>query len=163
MMAEEPQISGADGTPPVRQKSLVALVVVAVFVLLLAVKLVADGGAGSGDASITSVHNDAVADFEAAVASGKPVYVLFHSLSCEPCIEISQVADRVMPDYEGRVVFVNAITGDPSGAQLASSFEFQYIPTSFFLAPGGEQHDAFTGAMDEAAMRGYLDALLAMQ
>lgn len=155
---------------PARSKNVVVLLVVAVFLGFIVMKLVLDntaptgspatGGAASGR-SITSIHNDAVADYEAAVASGKPIYVLFHSLTCAPCLEISEVADQVVPEYADEIVFVNAITDDPSGQQLAAKFQFQYIPTSFFLSPGGaEVTDSFTGAMDEAQMRTYLDALV---
>ena len=35
----------------------------------------------STEVSITSVHNDATADYEAALKTGKPIYVLFHSLT----------------------------------------------------------------------------------
>jgi hypothetical protein len=31
--------------------------------------------------SITALHNDAVADYQEALKAGKPIYVLFHSLS----------------------------------------------------------------------------------
>ena len=37
--------------------------------------------AQSGAPTVTSTHNDAVADYEAALKTGKPIYVLFHSLS----------------------------------------------------------------------------------
>ena len=36
---------------------------------------------GTVPASITSVRNDALADYEAALKTGKPIYVLFHSLT----------------------------------------------------------------------------------
>lgn len=114
----------------------------------------------AGD-SPTSNHNDATADYEAALALGKPIYVLFHSLTCDPCVAISAVADDVLPDYEGEVTFVNAISDDASAQQLASKFSFQYIPTSFFLKADGTVVDSFTGEMDETKMRGYLDALVA--
>jgi thioredoxin-like negative regulator of GroEL len=168
-------VAKAANTPdaPARSKNVIVLLILAVFLGLVVVRLVVDStapaaspaatGAAAGT-SITSVRNDAVADYDAAVASGKPIYVLFHSLTCEPCVEISAVADRVMPGYEGEVVFVNAITDDPAGQQLASNFAFQYIPTSFFLSPGGtEVTGSFTGAMDEAQMRTYLDALVQTQ
>jgi len=38
-------------------------------------------GSQSSAASLTSVRNDASADYAAALESGKPIYVLFHSLS----------------------------------------------------------------------------------
>jgi thioredoxin-like negative regulator of GroEL len=117
-------------------------------------------GAATG-ATITSVHNDAAADYEAALKTGKPVYVLFHSLSCQPCVEISAVVDKVMPTYEGKVVFVNAISDDSSAQQLAAKFQFQYIPTSFFVKPDGSIADSFTGAMSDAEMKARLDKLIA--
>lgn len=172
--AAVPETAKATGTPgsPARSKSAIVLLVVAIFLGFIVMKLVLDSAAPSASpatdtatgTSITSISNDAVADYDAAVASGKPIYVLFHSLTCEPCVEISAVADQVMPGYEGDVVFVNAITDDPSGQQLASQFSFQYIPTSFFLSPGGaEVVDSFTGSMDHAQMRTYLDALVQAQ
>lgn len=63
------------------------LVVVAVFAGVLTAKMLASrpgtevGGQAAGGSSLTSVHNDAVGDYEAATKTGKPVYVLFHSLS----------------------------------------------------------------------------------
>ncbi len=121
---------------------------------------VASAPTGVSGTTITSTHNDAVADYEAALASGKPVYLLFHSLTCDPCVEISAVVDNVMPAYEGKVVFVNAISDDPSGRQLASQFQFQYIPTSFFITPEGKVADSFTGSMSDTDMKARLDALI---
>ncbi|MCL5887821.1 MAG: thioredoxin family protein [Actinobacteria bacterium] len=169
---EVAKAGGASGAPA-RSKNAIVLLVVAVFLGFIVMKLALDStastvspgteGATSGT-SITSVRNDAMVDYDAAVASGKPIYVLFHSLTCEPCVEISAVVDQVMPGYEGDVVFVNAITDDPSAQQLAAQFSFQYIPTSFFISPGGtEVVDSFTGAMEDAQMRGYLDALVKAQ
>jgi thioredoxin-like negative regulator of GroEL len=125
----------------------------------------AAAGAGSAtaakSATITSAHNDALADYEAALRTGKPVYLLFHSLSCQPCVEISAVVDKVMPDYRGKVVFVNALSEDAPSKQLASKFRFQYIPTSFFLKADGTTADSYTGSMSEADMRARLDKLVA--
>ncbi|MBK5210972.1 MAG: hypothetical protein JJE36_01395 [Coriobacteriia bacterium] len=110
--------------------------------------------------SLTSVRNDAVSDYTAALKTGKPVYVLFHSLTCDPCVEISAVAEKVMPDYQKRVVFVNAITDDASGQALATKFAFQYIPTSFFIGSGGQATDSYTGVLTESQMRSRLDTLV---
>ncbi|MCL4078122.1 thioredoxin family protein [Coriobacteriia bacterium Es71-Z0120] len=149
---------------------VVLLAIVVVFAALVVWKLAGGGTPTSvsataptgGGASLTSTRNDAVADFDRAIASGKPIFVLFHSLTCQPCIEISAVADKVVPEYRDRIAFVNAITDDSSGAQLANRFAFQYIPTSFFLSPGATSViDSYTGTMSESEMRARLDALLA--
>ena len=155
---------------------VIVLVVVALFAGVIVAKTVGNssaptaaapstGAAGStGDpagTTITSVHNDAVADYEAALKTGKPVYLLFHSLTCDPCVEISAVVDQVMPEYEGKVVFVNAISDDASAKQLAAQFQFQYIPTSFFITPDGKISESFTGSMSDADMKARLDKLIA--
>lgn len=66
----------------------------------------------------------------------------------------------MVPRYEGKVVFVNAISDDPSGQQLASRFQFQYIPTSFFINPDGQVADSYTGAMSDTDMKARLDKLI---
>lgn len=72
--------------PHVSTRVAVVLVVIAVFAGLLIAKYQAprvqpatDGQVASQ--SVTSVRNDAQGDYEAARKTGKPVYVLFHSLS----------------------------------------------------------------------------------
>ncbi len=66
-----------------------------------------------------------------------------------------------MPDYTGKVVFVSSITGTTSGDELSRSFNFRYIPTSFFLKPGGGMSSSYTGPLTESEMRARLDALVA--
>ena len=56
---------------------------------------------------------------------------------------------------------MNAITDDSSGAELASKFTFQYIPTSFFVGPDGTVLDSYTGPLSESEMRARLDKLVA--
>lgn len=84
---EEQQLPRVDAASPRARSArlVVVLVVVSIFAGIIAAKVltpassVGSGGAAGG--SITSVHNDAMADYEAASRSGKPVYVLFLSLS----------------------------------------------------------------------------------
>jgi thiol-disulfide isomerase/thioredoxin len=147
---------------------LIVGAVVAVFVVLIVSKTMpaADGaaevaGTAPATAKLSESHADANAGYAAAIAKGKPVYLLFHSLTCQPCIEISAVVDKVMPGYADKVTFVNAISDAPGSQELASKFKFQYIPTSFFIEAQGKIVDSFTGAMDEAEMKARLDKLTA--
>lgn len=148
---------------------VVVVAVLIVFAIILGFKIAGQAepsGTGaapeSGDvAKLSEVRGNAAVVYDEAIASGKPVYVLFHSLTCEPCIEISTVVDEVVPAYAGKVTFVNGVTDDPGAQQLASRFAFQYIPTSFFVTADGEIMDSFTGVLSAAEMRGRLDALVA--
>jgi thioredoxin-like negative regulator of GroEL len=158
-----------------RNALIIVGVVLALFAIIVVKALSNTGGLRSGVAgsatsaervqgaarSLTSVHNDASSDYAAALQTGKPIYVLFHSLTCQPCVEISGVADKVVPAYRDRIVFVNAITDDASAQRLASRFAFEYIPTSFFLRPDGSVESSFTGVLSDAEMKARLDELAA--
>lgn len=164
--------TGSTRSAKLQLRIVLAVLIVAVFVVAILAKAGGSGTPGTPGEATSSVpaaaasgpsqsHADASAAYESALKSGKPVYVLFHSLTCVPCIEISAVVDKVIPAYEGKVVFVNAITTDQPAQRLSEKFRFQYIPTSFFIDPRGKVVDSFTGAMDEAAMKAYLDKLVA--
>lgn len=106
-------------------KFAVIAAIVVVFLVVLIVKVERSANAGAGvSGSVTGQHVDAVAAFEQARTGGRPIYVLFHSLTCQPCVKISANVDQVVPDYASRVTFVNAITDDLSAQQLASRFNF---------------------------------------
>ncbi len=97
---EQDEVSHQAAGGPAKIPSLglvIILVVVALFAGVLVAKVIvrtpaARSVTGAGSSSIpaqtkkdanplTSAHNDAVADYDAAAKSGKPIYVLFHSLS----------------------------------------------------------------------------------
>lgn len=90
-MAEEDAPARPDEQEPTTRAALstrmvIALVVIAVFSGVLVAKFWSpaqrtDLGGGTTVASVTSARNDASADYEAATKTGKPIYVLFHSLS----------------------------------------------------------------------------------
>lgn len=167
---KEAPVTNAKAESGIRRRQFIILLAVALLFagVLLAKGLGSPAPSADGEdkqvsatGSLTSVRNDAVADYGAALKTGKPIYVLFHSLTCDPCVQISAVADEVVPAYENKIAFVNAITGDPSGQQLASRFQFQYIPTSFFLKADGTVVDSFTGVLTAEEMKARLDSLLA--
>ena len=141
------------------QLILVAAVVV-LFASILGLKMTSAGN-GAGSDSATAARIDAVAAFEEARTKGNPVFLLFHSLTCDPCVEISANVDQVLPAYEGKVSFVNAITDDSSAQRLAARFQFQYIPTSFFLGRDGRVVDTFTGVLSTDELKAKLDRLVA--
>lgn len=152
--------------PSARGKALIVLVVVLVFVVLIGMRMgegtqsaVPTDEAPTGDAPIAGVP-DPVASLESALGAGRPVFVLFHSSSCAPCIEIAATAARVMPDYTGQVTFVDVYTDDPRARPLFSQFAFQYIPTSFFLAADGSVVEQHTGVLNDGEMRERLDTLV---
>lgn len=78
---EAPQVPPRGGPS---SRLVIVLVVLAVFGGLVAAKAIGlrtTSPAERQRPSITSARNDASADYEAAMKTGKPVYVLFHSLT----------------------------------------------------------------------------------
>lgn len=144
-----------------RYQIVLIVAVIVVFVIIIGSKMLGpDSGLGGvGDAPSQS-RADAVATFEQARASGRPVFLLFHSLTCDPCVEISANVDEVVPGYQGKVEFVNAITDDASGQQLASGFNFQYIPTAFFFDGKGALIGSYTGVLSADELRTRLDSMV---
>lgn len=66
-----------------------------------------------------------------------------------------------MPDYEGRVVFVDAITDSSAAEPILQQYPTRYIPTSVFIGSDGGVVDTVTGPLSEADLRERLDALAA--
>lgn len=115
-------------------------------------------------AGITSPGNDFEADYEAALESGKPVFVYFHTATCPSCKTYSPIVEKVMAQFEDQIAFVNAM-GDENRAayDLATEYGFEYVPTSLFLKPGGETDSSFVGPMTENELRRQLSTMVSGQ
>lgn len=78
----EPEASAPRNSLP---KIAIVLVVIALFSGVVAAKVLTSRTSANTSSqptsSVASVHNDAIADYQAALKEGKPIYVLFHSLS----------------------------------------------------------------------------------
>jgi thioredoxin-like negative regulator of GroEL len=154
-------VSEANRTSRVGTAILVVVIVALAIVIVQLLGSPADGDSDAATGTGTVAAIDAVAAYDAALQEGRPIYVLFHSRTCQSCIEIDAVAQVVVPEYEGRVSFVDVITDEDSSKELALRFPFQFIPTSYFLLPDGTVHSTYTGVLDAGAMRVQMDSLLA--
>lgn len=63
-----------------------------------------------------------------------------------------------MPEYVGRVVFVDALTTDPLAAPVLDRYQVRYIPTSVFVSGAGDVIETHVGPLDEAQLRAKIDA-----
>jgi thioredoxin-like negative regulator of GroEL len=151
---------------PARRTTMVILLVVAVVIGVL-VGLQLTGSAEDAQPLEAGVLTDPdvatgpdpFEEYQEARSAGAPIYVLFHSGACEPCVEAKDVADQVLPDYEGAIVYVSAHTVDSRSRELFDEFSFRSVPTSFFVDANGEVLDQQVGPMAEEDLRGRLDAL----
>lgn len=66
-----------------------------------------------------------------------------------------------MPEYEGRVAFVDAVTIDAAAEGVLRRYPGQYIPTSVFVGADGTVADTYVGPLTAGELRARLDSLLA--
>ena len=92
------------------------------------------------------------------IRNGRPGLFLFHSTSCKPCIAMTALVEKIRPDYEGKIVFVDVITNDASNATLVRRAGIQSIPTTFFITSSGSGQ-GYIGLMKEEDVRAELDKL----
>lgn len=71
------------------------------------------------------------------------------------------VAAKVMPDYEGRLAYIDVPAEDPEADGILERFPAPYVPTSVFIAGDGGVIEEYVGALGDAELRAKLDALLA--
>jgi putative thioredoxin len=86
-----------------------------------------------------------------------PVVVDLWAEWCEPCKQLSPILDRVVKDYEGRVVLVKVdVDANP---QLTQAFQAQSIPAVAAVI-GGRPVQLFAGAIPEQQVREVFEQLL---
>ena len=93
------------------------------------------------------------------IRNGRPALFLFHSTNCKPCIAMTELIEKIRPDYEGKIVVVDVITNDAANATLVRRAGIQSIPTTFFIASSGSGQ-GYIGLMKEEDVRAELDKLL---
>lgn len=153
-------------------KTLALIGIVAAFAVIIVAKTgvlglsAVDGAAstsGKRGATPSGVSAAPVADYDAALADGRPIFLNFGLSYCANCEEMGMTVDRVMPDYADEVTYIKVMTDEPEGQELARQFSFRFVPTSYFIGSSGTVVDSYTGKLDDARVRAYLDRLLATE
>lgn len=96
---------------------------------------------------------------EQAKQNQQPAWLLFHSTSCQSCIEMEQVFQTLEPEFKGKVAFINIDVNDSAEQSLCIQYGIQYIPTTYFLNASGAATFNYVGVIQEAEMRAKLKAL----
>lgn len=66
-----------------------------------------------------------------------------------------------MPEYDGRVAFVDAVTTDARAEGVLDRYPSQYIPTSVFVSGDGAAVESHIGPLSADELRERLETLLA--
>lgn len=150
-----------------RKRGPVMLLAVGVAVAVLAGVALGTNAQAQRDsqasAQAVAERPDPAAVHDAALAAGMPVFVFIHSSTCEPCKELAAIAELVMPEYEGRIAFVDALASDSRARPILDRYPGQYVPTSIFVDENGAIAETFIGPMTAEELRARLDTLLGSQ
>lgn len=89
-----------------------------------------------------------------------PVWLLFRSTTCVPCIEMQKTMDALQAEFKGKVNFVPVDVNDPANEDLLVQFQIRYIPTSYLYDRNKKLNFQYVGALSVEDMRSKLQALV---
>ncbi len=111
----------------------------------------------TGQASQTLSPGEAA--LQAGLKSGKPTMIVFHSNSCAPCIEMSEIIAQIKPDYEKRVNIIDILVDDQAEQRLINQFGINTIPTSIFYDKTGKPVGQQIGVIEKEKLTQFLTSL----
>ncbi|MCL6473128.1 MAG: thioredoxin fold domain-containing protein [Firmicutes bacterium] len=113
---------------------------------------------GTGTTAAQSMSPGETA-LRAALKNGKPTMICFHSDSCAPCIEMSEIIAQVKPQYETTINFIDILTGDPAEQSLINKFGVNTIPYTVFFDKTGEAVGQQVGVIEKEQLSSILSDL----
>ena len=96
-------------------------------------------------------------NFEALVATGKPIVLDCWATWCGPCKRLAPIIEEVAKDYDGRAIVGKCDVEEDE--DLAMRFGVRNIPTVVFLKDGQEV-DRSVGLVPRAVLEEKINAML---
>ncbi|MGQ9681431.1 MAG: thioredoxin domain-containing protein [Anaerolineae bacterium] len=107
----------------------------------------------------TNAGDPAEVQFEQALAQKRVIYALYHSTTCIPCKEMERVAADVMPEFAGKVTFVDVNVYDQNNLNLLRREMVRVIPTNIIYDRQGQSR-RYEGVLTRDGLRAELQAAL---
>lgn len=89
-----------------------------------------------------------------------PVWLLFRSTTCIPCVEMQKTMDALQSEFQGKVDFVAIDVNDSANQELLEKYQIRYIPTTYLYDRNKKQFFQQVGAMSVEDMRSKLQELV---
>jgi len=96
---------------------------------------------------------------EQALAQKRVTFALFHSKTCIPCREMVNNAMVVLPEFKGKITFVDVDVYDDANLSLLQRMQIRVIPTTVIFDRTG-QGKVFQGVLAPDELRTELKAAL---
>ena len=90
-----------------------------------------------------------------ALTTGKPTLVFMHSTTCQSCIDMMKVVDKVYPEFAGQIALVDVDVNDNANGPVMELLGLRYIPTVVVFDSQGQKSQN-VGAMKADAFRSFL-------
>jgi len=149
----------AKPSPKKQSKKEPSRLPIALILVIAAVALILAGKALLRQDDINPA-DPAEVQLDQALAQKRVIYALFHSTDCIPCKQMEKTAAEVMPEYKGRVTFVDVNVYDAANQNLLRRMGLRVIPTNYIFDPSG-QSKKIEGAIPADSLRAELNAALA--
>jgi thiol:disulfide interchange protein len=137
---------------PSRLPLALILVIAAVALILAGKALLKQDGINPAD--------PAEVQLDQALEQNRVIYALFHSTTCIPCKEMEKTAAAVMPEFKGKVTFIDVNVYESVNTNLLRRMGLRVIPTNYIFDRSG-QSKKVEGAIPADSLRSELNAALA--
>lgn len=97
---------------------------------------------------------------ERSLSAGQPTVVFFHSLTCDPCMQMVDNMEEVYPDFTDRIELVDVNVSDRRNHILLREAGIRVIPSLVFFDSAGQANTIY-GVIPPADLREQFDSLAA--
>ncbi|MGI5912200.1 MAG: thioredoxin family protein [Syntrophomonadaceae bacterium] len=97
---------------------------------------------------------------EETYENGESMWILFHSKTCGPCIEMHRIFDQLQPEYEGKVRFISIDVDDSNNTEAVKAWGIRYIPATFILDSKGNISYEYVGIIPVDSLKNELNKVV---
>jgi thiol:disulfide interchange protein len=136
--------------------------VIALLFVLVAIGAVLFGKSQAQPVTNTMPASDALPETQlsAHLAAGKPTLAFFHSNTCDQCIQMIKIVEKVYPEFAATVALVDVNVYEDRNAKLLQKVGLRYIPTLIFYDRAGKSQTS-VGVIEAVKFRQTLAGLAA--